>query len=254
MSKTTQMKVMQAITAVMLVLTYIAAGFAVVAGIPETTYRLSLINSQHDESPFSKQQLADLAVETRDYTVSAHDLDALMAQVAQANEEAGTPYADATKEQLLNEVPDEYTLDAAVIAHLDDVNEVVGRFFMPLLGVAMIAAFCLMGMLRMYGSTPVGRALLWAGAAALVLSAVLGIWALVGFDGLFAGLHAVFFADGTWVFPADSLLIRMYPGSFWAGMAMVWLVVSCVLAALSTLMGWLLVRRQKKAEAAATSA
>jgi hypothetical protein len=63
-----------------------------------------------------------------------------------------------------------------------------------------------------------GRALV-AGAA---LAAVLVALGALAFEPLFAGFHAIFFAAGTWVFPADSLLIVTFPERFWALGAAAW--------------------------------
>lgn len=241
---------MQAITAIMLALTYFAAGFAICAGVPPVVGLLSAQASQAEGSPFTQEQLGDLALATRDYTVGSHDLDALMAAVAQANAEARTPYADASAEQLLDEVPAEYTLDREAVAHLDEVNDVVSRFTMPLVGIALISAFCLMALLRAYGYRAVGSPLMLAGAGVLVLFAVLGLWGLVGFSGFFAGLHTLFFSEGSWMFPADSLLICMYPEAFWMGMGLVWLASSSLLALISLVIGALM-RRSAKEQAAA---
>ncbi|WP_251213289.1 DUF1461 domain-containing protein [Adlercreutzia murintestinalis] len=252
MSTSAQKSVMQVITAIMLALTYFAAGFALCAGIPATTGWLSSQTSLWEGSPFTAAQMQDLALATRDYTVSGHDRAALTEALAHANEAANTPYAALEGEQLISQAPDAYTLDADALAHLDDVYEVVSRFTMPLLGVALISAFCLMALLRMFGYRPVGVALVGAGGAVLVLFAALGIWASIGFDGLFTNIHTLFFADGSWVFPADSLLIRMYPHAFWVGMGGIWLASSCVLAALSLVIGALMLRAAKKRAAART--
>lgn len=234
---------MAVLTAVMLAFTYFAAGFAVCAGVPYTTKTLSTFTSNWSASPFSQNEIADLAVATRDYTVSNHNLDALMAAISDANKKENTPYASYNTEQLLNDTPEAYSLNSEAISHLDDVFDVISTAFMPLLGIAVIAAFCLMGTLRMFGTKPVAKALRWSGIATLVVFALCGIWALVGFDGMFAALHSVFFADGTWTFPADSLLICMYPTAFWIGMGLVWLCTSCVIAILSLVFGAALTKR-----------
>ncbi len=43
--------------------------------------------------------------------------------------------------------------------------------------------------------------------------------ALVDFDAFFAGFHGLLFEPGTWVFPDDALLIRLFPLVFWRSMA-----------------------------------
>ena len=68
-------------------------------------------------------------------------------------------------------------------------------------------------------------------ALLLALLAVLGVWGMVDFNGLFAAFHSLFFVDGTWTFSYDSLLISMYPLDFWMGMGGVWLATSVGLGA-----------------------
>lgn len=246
MSSDSQRKVMCILTAIMLALTYFVAGFAVCAGIPGITEQLSMRFSSAELSPFSQSQLTDLASATRDYTVGSHDLDKLVSEISKANSEAGTPYGDASKEELLADVPDEYTLDEAAISHLDDVNEVTSKFFMPILGIAALAGFCIMATYRLFGSEPIARALIWSGTGILIAFAVMGVWGMFGFSGFFAGIHALFFKSGTWIFPVDSLLISMYPQAFWMGMGLVWLATSCLLAAIALVGGVIMLRRQKK--------
>ncbi len=249
-----QEKVLSALSAILLALTYFVAGFAVCAGVPGVTEQLAMRCSEADLSPFEHPELTQLAVATRDYTVGSHDLDALTDAIADANSKAATPYAGSSAEELLSEVPDAYTLDEEAIAHLDDVNEVTSRFLMPILGIAVLAGFCIMGAWRMFGSEPIARALIGAGVAVLVAFAVLGAWASFGFNSLFASMHALFFENGTWQFPVDSLLICMYPQAFWVGMGVVWLSTSCVLAALSIAGGAIMLHRRKRASAAGPAA
>ncbi|WP_165251819.1 DUF1461 domain-containing protein [Adlercreutzia sp. ZJ304] len=240
----TQEKIICIITSIALAVTYFIAGFAVCVGVPYVTQFLSEQNSVYESTPFTEQQINKLAMATRDYTVGSHNLDALMSEISKANAEASTQYAQASQEELLTDVPDEYTLNESAIAHLDDVNELVSTLYFPMFGVVAIATFCFMAMFKMFGTKPVGKALFYSGVAVLIAFAVIGICALVGFSGFFAGIHALFFQPGTWVFPVDSLLISMYPQSFWIGMGLCWLIVSCVLAALSIVFGRIILKRQ----------
>ena len=54
-------------------------------------------------------------------------------------------------------------------------------------------------------------------------------------DWLFTTFHGVFFAAGTWTFPSDSLLIRLFPESFWIAAAAAW----AALVVLGALVLWL---------------
>lgn len=47
-----------------------------------------------------------------------------------------------------------------------------------------------------------------------VLLILIGVIALVPFDAFFTQFHRVFFAEGTWVFARESVLIQLYPFSY----------------------------------------
>ncbi len=235
-----------------LTLTFVFFGYAICAGVPSVTTAIATSTIQPGGSPFTKEQLVAGADATREYSFGSHDEQALYATIAEMNRAAGTPYADATTDELTS-APVEYTIDASELAHLDDVHALASRLFSPLLGVAVLAAFLLMVAFRMFGIRPFARALLWSGAIALGIIALLALWAIFGFDGLFAAMHGALFADGTWTFPADSLLITMLPAPFWAAMALTWAASSALVAAVS-LAGGLVMLRKRDASAYARAA
>lgn len=275
MNNTSQAKVISILAALMLFLTYIACGFTVCATLPITTEKLSSMTSNFEDSPYSEQDLTELALEVRDFTVNDYgrsDMgeagaeNALAATIleharssaepaspthdrwsAEALEvlEADDPSFDVTIQNLYEAGP-EYSLDEDAISHLNDVNDVLSRLFIPMLAIAVLAAFCLMASLRYYGYSIAAKSLLYAGIATIAVLAILGIWALLSFDSLFAALHSIFFAAGTWTFPADSLLIEMYPIDFWIGMAAVWFISSCVIAVLSIIFGLLIKKAHER--------
>lgn len=247
MTRDAQAKVMTALTALALALTFIACGFAVCAGIPATTEMLSRATSAESASPFSQEQLVDAALATRAYTVEGTERGELFSVVERINREAGTPYADATPDAL-SAAPDAYTLTPDALDHLDDVHGVIERLMPALLGCAVLAAFCLMVSLRQFPTRIVGRALLIAGDGVIALFAVLLVWTMLDFDGFFAAIHSLFFAAGTWTFPYDSLLICMYPQAFWMGMGAVWLASTAALSILSVVFGIAVTRKAKRSE------
>ncbi len=72
----------------------------------------------------------------------------------------------------------------------------------------------------------------------------LGVFAVVGFlglvipfDSLFRVFHLIFFPQGNWTFPLDSVLIQFYPQEFFAWYALCWfayaLFTACFLAVFS---------------------
>lgn len=233
---------------VFLTLTFVFFGYAVCAGLPPVTTAIATSTVVGEGSPFSKSQLVSGADAVRDYSFGSHDEGALYGAIAQMNRSADTPYADATVDEL-KEAPAQYTIDAEQLAHLDDVNAVSSRLFAPLLSCAVLAAFLLMMAFRMFGVRLFARILAWSGASALGVIAVLALWAAFGFDGLFASMHGLLFPEGNWTFPADSLLITMLPGPFWAAMAFTWAASSALVAAVSLTGGVVMLRKSRPASA-----
>jgi hypothetical protein len=56
--------------------------------------------------------------------------------------------------------------------------------------------------------------------------------ALLDFSAFFAAFHGVFFKSGTWLFPFDSLLIRLFPERFWVTSGAAWGALSAAGAGL----------------------
>ena len=162
--------VVTAIATVMLAITYVACGFVAVAGIPQMVHGLAMSYCNDDLSPFDKMQLVEAADATRDYTVGEHDYDTLMATIAQINDEADTPYAGASAEELAA-ADEQYTLTPDAISHLDDVNDVVNRAMPALLACAVLAGFCLLCSIYMFGPRSIGQPFAFAGG--LVVAGVL---------------------------------------------------------------------------------
>ena len=46
--------------------------------------------------------------------------------------------------------------------------------------------------------------------------------AVLDFSAFFTAFHGLFFEAGTWTFPYDSLLIRLFPESFWVAAGVGW--------------------------------
>ena len=104
-------------------------------------------------------------------------------------------------------------LDEAERSHMSDVGGLV-RVLTALEAAAAVVLLVGGWLLRRERARRGGlllRAALGVGAAALVL----GIFFAVAFDTAFASFHALFFAEGTWQFGADSNLIRLFPEAFW---------------------------------------
>ena len=215
---------------------------------PVTTRVLAQATSLDEVSVYTKDELVELACVTRSYVVgTAVGGDLLNAQgnALAAAIEDGRLDAQAmplNPDELRNSaphwlarsfrsLPEQLVLDSEASTHLDDCRDVITAA-VPVLGVVALVAFALLGACAAKGGRRVlGGALLGAGAGVLGVFVLLGGWALVDFDGFFEVFHGLFFAEGTWKFPWDSLLICMYPDAFWYGMAAVWAATTCLLAA-----------------------
>lgn len=69
-----------------------------------------------------------------------------------------------------------------------------------------------------------------AGALVTVCAVVLAaLAATTDFERFFVAFHGLFFAAGTWTFPYDSLLIRLFPEPFWVASGASWAAL-CLLS------------------------
>ncbi len=245
MKRKHQQIILWTIASFVLAIAFVSFGFFVCAGFPQITETLTRASCNSEDSPFSEDALVESALATRDYAFGSHNLDDLMETIATINNEANTPYANASSEELA--AADEvYTLDTEAISHLDDVYEVVQRFRPVLIGCTVLAGFCLAYCLFSWGRRSIAWPLTCAGGGVLAVFALLGLWALIDFSSLFSLFHSLFFEAGTWTFSSDSLLICQFPEAFWMGMAGIWLALTSGLSILSLVCGLILIRKGKK--------
>ena len=230
-------KLAAVVAAASLAITLVAAGFAACAAFPQTTEMLAgaFSGNGNPGTPFSHDELVQAAVATRDYTVGSNDREAVFSMLHAINESAGTPYAEASPDELAA-APEEYTLPADALSHLDDGYHVVA-------GALVAVAACAHMAVRV-GRRALGGVAQAAGIAVVAVFALLAAWVVVDFNGFFAAFHSLFFANGTWTFSYDSLLITMYPPEFWIGMGAVWLAATGLLSIASIVVGALLRRKR----------
>ena len=225
---------------------------------PQTTRTLAQDFSGNESTSFSKETMVELAVAGRDYTVDGGALDKFYTLI----------FEDAikhTKEDIQKWLPKEIdinnidvsalakffgtTSDAVglpndAVTHLDDVRSVIGKGKLAIILSAVVALFSAIIVYLTRGRRRIG--LLLIGSATFVVAAFVaaGLWAAIDFNGFFAFFHSLFFADGTWTFNADSLLIQMYPPDFWIGMGIAWLSSSTLACAACLIVGFLLKGRK----------
>ena len=112
--------------------------------------------------------------------------------------------------------------DASAVSHLSDVRDVIAAASVATWSLAIVLALWF-GIQVASGRLDRVAQTMYAGALSCVVFVVLAFVAgLFDFDALFSAFHGLFFAEGTWTFASDSLLIQTFPESFWATAAGVW--------------------------------
>lgn len=242
MSHDVKQNLVAVFTAIFLLCSYVGIGFGVCSGSPTPTRLIASATIDDANSPFSKDELVRGAVATQEYSFATHDQEAYLTVISEMNANANTPYAEYDKNQIIH-APVQYGITQNELDHLNDVYNVANVVIYPIVVICFLAAFLLFIGNRYFGSSVVARSLLWSGIATIALFAILLVWAFVSFSSLFAVFHSLFFAEGTWTFPADSLLITMLPENFWIGMGVVWVSISTVLAIASIVVGIIIHRK-----------
>lgn len=256
-------RILAVICSLGLAVTCLAAGFAVCAA-PPTTQALTTAFGDFDTTPYGHDQLIDLAVLTRDYTVDhipREEVDQAIVDAARASAfdeslgkadrwkrvAASVDLADDTQPAsavaaALGAWP-AFGLDDEVFSHLDDCYALISGAVPWLTAAAVLAAASLIALVRAGHQRTAGAALFAGPAALLAFMAVCGIAAAIDFEGFFAVFHGVLFPQGNWTFPADSLLICMLPEGFWMGMGALWLAVTLAACIVSMVIGHRLMKR-----------
>ena len=249
-----------------LAVTIVAAGFAACL-LPPVTHGLSGAFATDAISPFSKEQLTQVADATRDYAFGEHDLQKLYrviydvdrayadALAAEGKVPTGTfPATVANPAKAAAEdfaranagADEQYCYTPEAVSHLDDCNNIV-HFAYPFMAVCAIAAVAgLVWNAHRAGARRVGIMLRAAGITVLAAFVALGIWAAVDFTGFFSAFHGAFFSQGNWMFAYDSLLICALPTAFWMGMGALWLLVSVLLSVVAIMAGGRLMHGRRR--------
>ncbi|MBP5313376.1 MAG: DUF1461 domain-containing protein [Eggerthellaceae bacterium] len=241
-------RVLQKISYVMgtvgLILCFVAAGLGMCC-IPSVTEALSNEYADEANSPFNRAQLVKGAVACADYTMLSHDLESLMSTIRAMNKAIDSPYAFYTDEEFLG-APNSYALDENSISHLDDCFDVVKGVRIAVIVALALVLLGLIGSRIFGGRHGFGKVLAFAGCITLGIFACLGIFALFNFDGFFDVFHSLFFEEGSWRFPKDSLLICMLPLNFWMGMGVIWICTTSLLCIAALIWGFVWMRSNRK--------
>jgi integral membrane protein (TIGR01906 family) len=121
-------------------------------------------------------------------------------------------------------------------SHMADVSRLVRIFAVVLvvgwLGIAL-GAWAMRGERRR-----IGRLILLAAGVIGVVGLLAGIVFAVAFEPAFLAFHAVFFPPGTYLFEADSALIRLFPARFWLDASLLAGATVVLAALIAGLIGW----------------
>lgn len=129
-----------------------------------------------------------------------------------------------------------------VVSHMWDVRNVLqGTRIVTLILTALWAAVLLLPGQKA-GRSTIGTGLFFGGVMAVAIALLLAIIGGVSFNSLFSGMHQLFFAEGTWTFAEDSLLICAYPLPFWMGMGVIWAATLILFSALAATLGFFIRR------------
>lgn len=245
------------ISTIALVATFVGAGF-MVATLPPATHVLSSLFSDDATSPFNRTQLTQVADATRDYSFGSHDRAALYRAIYQVDVQLGQEITMTNGElptgfpelSVVKDANDDRQLASAfaraselycyspeTISHLDDCYGIARTAYVVLAicAIAAVAALIACGVLGR--KRLVGNVLMASGIVVFVLFAALGVFAAIDFTRFFTMFHEVFFSQGNWTFPYDSLLICALPVDFWIGMGVIWLAISALVSILSIAIG-----------------
>ena len=252
------------ITTLALTFSFVAAGLAVCL-LPPVTHALASMFADDGTSPFSRAQLVQVADATRDFSFGMHDERDLYRVIYQVDSEyqksitssGGVLPADFPRLALVTDLSnlqqlraafsgasEMYCYSADTIVHLNDCYRLASIGFPVAVVTAAIAlvglVFCgVTGRRRWLGGV------MMAGGILLIVAFVgLVVWAIVDFNGFFTMFHQLFFSQGNWQFPYDSLLICSLPTAFWMGMGIVCAVVAFLLSLIFILIGIRLARRR----------
>lgn len=126
------------------------------------------------------------------------------------------------------------------LEHLEDCTPL---FQFGRIGVIAALAIALIGLLLLAllrGKRYAARSMIIC--SLLVILAIIGlaVWAVTDFNSLFTAFHQVLFSQGNWTFSPDSLLIQLFPESFWLAMAILWGIVSVVASLFVFVLGLIL--------------
>lgn len=212
------------VTRVVLALTIILSGLMICIHVPQVTQQLSMATSTNEVFSTDEETMANAAILTHDFALGKIGRTTLAGALTSIGlDPAG--------------------LDNNMLTHLEDCT-LIFTVLTTLFEVLAVASLVLLGLSAVLrGRKALGRNLLWGGVLAIIVFVLFGTWIGVDFNGFFTWMHSLFFQNGTWTFPSQSLLISMYPENFWLGMGVVWASFSCIVALVLIIAGLIIKKK-----------
>lgn len=138
--------------------------------------------------------------------------------------------------------------DEEAVGHLDDVRRLLGAARIATFVALALAAAWVLTAIRAGRRRELARSLLTAAWTSIGLVVLAGSAGLFDFSWFFAAFHGLFFEAGTWQFPAEALLINLFPEPFWVTSAIAWGVGVLLMAGLFAVWGRRLAGRAAQSE------
>jgi integral membrane protein (TIGR01906 family) len=99
-------------------------------------------------------------------------------------------------------------------SHLYDVAVLIEKVEILLIILVVILALLVILFRKQLSKINISKIFTSSGIIAIVVIVLFGISSLIGFNRVFGFFHEVFFPQGNYLFPADSLLKTLFPDSF----------------------------------------
>ncbi len=133
------------------------------------------------------------------------------------------------------------------LSHLDDVRSVINMLFVFLLFASFPFIILIPHIIGRYPyvvyTADMRKLIFYGGIIALIIPL---LFILLPFDFLFTQMHNIFFAEGTWMFEGNALLVNLYSFDFFLDFAKNIFIASFCLGLVITSLAWLSSRKIKR--------
>jgi len=126
-------------------------------------------------------------------------------------------------------------------AHMLDVKTVFNNIFSvfyPALFIFILSFIMIIYLDKTNALHNISKVFFYAGGISIILLIIL-FFASINFSGLFSGFHKLFFPQGNYLFPSDSLLLKLFPEAFFKSFAMTILIYSAIKAVILLAIGFM---------------